>query len=84
MKLSGDQVILQQDLARKLAQTDDILDSLDMILQAAIKAFSMECRGICLKNDRTGGFDLFHSVRLSEDFPEKYGMFSLDRSPGLE
>lgn len=71
MKLSGDQVILQRDLARKLAQTDDILDGLDMILQAAIKASGMECGGICLKNDRTGGFDLFHSVGLSEDFQEK-------------
>lgn len=70
-KLANDQMILQRDLAVKLAQIDNILDGLDMILQAAIKASGMECGGISLKNDTTGGFDLIHSVGLSKDFQKK-------------
>ncbi len=83
-KLVSDQVILQRDLAVKLAQTDDIWEGLHMILQAAIKASGMECGGISLKNGRTGGFDLIHSVGLSKDFQKKiqhvqFGSFTWSR-----
>jgi len=83
-KLASDQVILQRDLAVKLAQIDDIWDGLDMILQAAIKTSGMECGGISLKKDKTGGFDLMHSIGLSEDFQKKiqyiqFGSFTCSR-----
>jgi len=64
-------MLLQRDLALKLAQTDHLDEGLQMIIQAAVSASGLECAGICMKNDKTGGFDLLCSTGLTREFQEK-------------
>lgn len=55
-KLVVDQILIQRDLALRLAQTDNVGDALALTLETALKASGMECGGIWLK--KLGGEDL--------------------------
>ena len=70
-KLAIDQMMMQRDLALKLAQIEKLEEGLAVILQAAINTSGLECGGISLKNPDTSGFDLVFSIGLSNEFSEK-------------
>lgn len=55
-KLAVDQILIQRDLALRLAQANNVADALALTLETALKASGMECGGIWLK--RRGGEDL--------------------------
>ena len=57
-KLAIDQMMMQRDLAVKLAQIDRLEEGLAVILQTAINDSGMECGGVSLKNPETSSFDL--------------------------
>lgn len=70
-KLAFDQTMLQRDLALKLAQIDKLEEGLAVILETAIVASGMECAGLLLKSDESGGFHLAHSLGLTQRFQDK-------------
>ena len=55
-KLATDQMMMQRDLALKLAQIDKLEEGLAVILQTAINNSGMECGGVSLKNPETSSF----------------------------
>ncbi len=59
---------LQRDLALKLSRAVDLEECAGLIVQTAVTVSGMECGGISLKNKGTGGFDLVHSINLSDSF----------------
>lgn len=65
------QMMVQRDLALKLARLDRVEEGLSTILQAAVIASGMESGAILLKNSTTGGFDLVSSIGLSKTFQDK-------------
>jgi len=70
-KLANDQMMVQRNLALKLAQIDKLEEGLAVILQTAINASGMECGGVSLKNPETSSFNLVFSIGLSDEFSEK-------------
>ena len=70
-KLAIDQMMMQRDLALKLAQIDKLEEGLAVILQAAINDSGMECGGVSLKNPETSSFELVFSIGLSDEFSQK-------------
>ena len=70
-KLAIDQMMMQRDLALKLAQIDKLEEGLAVILQAAINDSGMECGGVSLKNPETSSFELVFSIGLSDEFSQE-------------
>lgn len=70
-KQAYQQILMQRDLAMKLAQIDKLEEGLAITLEAARTFSGMECGGISLKDSKTGGFELVASVGLSKRFEEK-------------
>jgi PAS domain S-box-containing protein len=70
-KLATDQMMMQRDLALKLAQIDKLEEGLAVILQTAINNSGMECGGVSLKNPETSSFELVFSIGLSDEFSQK-------------
>jgi PAS domain S-box-containing protein len=70
-KLAVEQLILQRDFALKLSQLVSLDECVALILKTVIMASNMECGGISLKNNVTGGFDLAFSINLANDFQDK-------------
>jgi PAS domain S-box-containing protein len=70
-KLAEEQLMLQRDLALKLYQIESLEEGMAFVLQTAITVSGMECGGISLKNDETGGFDLVSSVNFTNEFQKR-------------
>jgi PAS domain S-box-containing protein len=70
-KRVAEQIMLQRDLAVRLAQVHNLEEGMPLILQAALTSSGLECGGISLRNDTTGGFDLLCSINLTKNFQKK-------------
>jgi PAS domain S-box-containing protein len=70
-KLSQEQLTLQRDLVLKLCQIESLEEGMALILQTALSTSGMECGGISLKNNETGGFNLVSSINFSNEFQER-------------
>jgi PAS domain S-box-containing protein len=70
-KLAIDQMMMQRDLAMKLAQIDRLEEGLAVILQTAINDSGMECGGVSLKNPETSSLELVFSIGLPNEFSQK-------------
>lgn len=70
-KQAFQQIALQRNLAMRLAEIDNLEEGLAEILKAAGLVSGMECGGISLKNDETGGFDLVSFAGLTKEFRAK-------------
>jgi PAS domain S-box-containing protein len=70
-KLAQEQILMQRDLALRLAQIETLTEGLELILKTAVKASGMESGGILLKNDATQDLELISFVNLSGEFERK-------------
>ena len=66
-----DQILMQRDLAIKLAQTGDVGEGLTLILETAVKASGMESGGIWLKKHGGEYLELISSIGLSPKMEKK-------------
>ena len=66
-----DQILMQRDLAIKLAQTGDVGEGLTLILETAVKASGMESGGIWLKKRGGEDLELISSIGLSPKMEKK-------------
>ncbi|MDY6794949.1 MAG: PAS domain S-box protein [Actinomycetota bacterium] len=59
---------VQRDLAIELSVTDDMSQALEVALDTILEASGMDCGGIYVLHERSGGFDLIHHRGLSQSF----------------
>lgn len=64
-KSAFEQMVMQRDLAQKLAKTGSLTEGLSIILHTALLTSGMECGAISLQNKK-GGFDLVHAIGMTE------------------
>lgn len=69
-KSAFEQMVMQRDLAQKLAKTGSLTEGLSIILHTALLTSGMECGAISLQNKK-GGFDLVHAIGMTDDFLRK-------------
>ena len=80
-KLMVDQILVQRDLALRLAQTGDVGPGLSLVLETAIKASGMECGGIWLKQAGNEDFELISSIGLSRKLERKVSLLAHGSRP---
>lgn len=76
-----DQILMQRDLALKLAQTGDVGEGLTLILETAVKASGMESGGIWLKKNEGEDLELISSIGLSTKMEKKVRVITAGSSP---
>lgn len=76
-----DQILMQRDLALKLAQTGDVGEGLTLILETAVKASGMESGGIWLKKHGGEDLELISSIGLSTKMEKKIRVITAGSSP---
>jgi len=76
-----DQILMQRDLALKLAQTGDVGEGLALILETAVKASGMESGGIWLKKHGEGDLELISSIGLSPKMEKKVRVIAAGSLP---
>jgi PAS domain S-box-containing protein len=76
-----DQILMQRDLALKLAQTGDVGEGLTLILETAVKASGMESGGIWLKKHGGEDLELTSSIGLSPKMEKKVRVIAAGSSP---
>lgn len=76
-----DQILMQRDLALKLAQTGDVSEGLTLILETAVKASGRESGGIWLKKHGGEDLELISSIGLSPKMEKKVRIIAAGSLP---
>jgi PAS domain S-box-containing protein len=71
-------LIIQKDLVSNMSEATDLNKALGTCLDAALKIIEVECGGIYLVDEKTGGLDLAVHKGLSEAFIKEVGHFDKD------
>ncbi len=71
---------IQHDLAIELSMTSDLTEALDRLLEATFKINGIDCGGVYMVNESTGGLDLVSSKGLPPRFVESASHFEADSS----
>ncbi|MFZ7112258.1 MAG: PAS domain S-box protein [Desulfatiglandales bacterium] len=79
-KIMLDQILMQRDLALRLAQTGSVGEGMALILETAVKASGMESGGIWLKREGEK-LELISSIGMTAKFEKMAGILAVGSRP---
>ena len=69
---------IQRDLALRLAETDDLIETVDAILQSILEAVGFDAGGIYILDEKSDAYVLVSHKGLSDDFVRTVSRFESD------